>query len=99
MDEITIENAARAFYIHVWKDHGLRKFIISNRGTIIRDPFLGTINYEVKDISKFFHILPFRNSWSNGNNEFGFRIIFQSIYELFPERLGFLVTINRICYK
>ena len=31
MDGITIKNAARAFYIHVWKDHGLFNFIISNR--------------------------------------------------------------------
>ena len=36
MDGITIKNAARAFYIHVWKDHSLLNFIISNR----RRPFV-----------------------------------------------------------
>ena len=32
MDGITIKNGAKAFYIHVWKDHDLFNFIISNRG-------------------------------------------------------------------
>ena len=32
MDGITIKNAAMVFYIHVWKDHGLFNFIISDRG-------------------------------------------------------------------
>ena len=32
MDEITAKDAARAFYIHVWKNHGLLSFIISDRG-------------------------------------------------------------------
>ena len=32
MDGITAKDAARAFYIHVWKDHGLPSFIISDRG-------------------------------------------------------------------
>ena len=32
MDGITAKDAARAFYIHVWKDHGLPNFIISDRG-------------------------------------------------------------------
>ena len=31
MDEITAKDAARAFYIHVWKDHGLPNSIISDR--------------------------------------------------------------------
>ena len=51
------------------------------------------------DINRFFYNLPLKNWWSNGDNESGFRTIFQSIYELFPKRLGILVTINRICYK
>ena len=32
MDGIIIKDAARSFYIHVWKDHGLPNFIISDRG-------------------------------------------------------------------
>ena len=32
IDGITAKDAARAFYIHVWKDHGLFKFIIFDRG-------------------------------------------------------------------
>ena len=32
MDGITTKDAAKAFYIHVWKDHGLPSFIISDRG-------------------------------------------------------------------
>ena len=32
MDGITAKDAARAFYIHVWKDHGLPSFIIFDRG-------------------------------------------------------------------
>ena len=32
MDGITTKNAARAFYIHVWKDHGLPNSIIFDRG-------------------------------------------------------------------
>ena len=32
INEITAKDAARAFYIHVWKDHGLPNFIISDRG-------------------------------------------------------------------
>ena len=32
MDGITVKNVAKAFYIHVWKNHGLFNFIISNRG-------------------------------------------------------------------
>ena len=32
MDGITAKDAARAFYIHVWKDHGLPSSIISYRG-------------------------------------------------------------------
>ena len=32
MDGITAKDAAKAFYIHVWKDHGLPNFIIFDRG-------------------------------------------------------------------
>ena len=32
MDGITIKDAAKAFYIHIWKNHGLPNFIISDRG-------------------------------------------------------------------
>ena len=32
MDGITAKDAARAFYIHVWKNHGLHSSIISDRG-------------------------------------------------------------------
>ena len=32
MDEIIIKNSARDFHIHVWKNHDLFNFIISNRG-------------------------------------------------------------------
>ena len=32
IDGITAKDAARAFYIHVWKDHGLPSSIISDRG-------------------------------------------------------------------
>ena len=32
MDGITIKDAAKAFYIHIWKNHGLLNFIISDRG-------------------------------------------------------------------
>ena len=31
-DGIIIKNIARVFYIHVWKDHGLFNFVISNWG-------------------------------------------------------------------
>ena len=31
MDGMTIKNAAKVFYIHVWKNHGLFNFIISNQ--------------------------------------------------------------------
>ena len=31
-DGITAKDAVRAFYIHVWKDHGLPNFIIFDRG-------------------------------------------------------------------
>ena len=32
MDGITAKDAAKAFYIHIWKNHGLFSFIISDRG-------------------------------------------------------------------
>ena len=32
MDGITVKDAAKAFYIHIWKNHGLFNFIISDRG-------------------------------------------------------------------
>ena len=32
MDGITAKDAAKAFYIHIWKNHGLPSFIISDRG-------------------------------------------------------------------
>ena len=32
MDGITAKDAAKAFYIHIWKNHGLPNFIISDRG-------------------------------------------------------------------
>ena len=39
MDEITAEETAKAFYLHVWKDHGLPSSIISNRGTQFESHF------------------------------------------------------------
>ena len=32
MDGITVKNAAKAFYTHIWKNHGLPNSIISDRG-------------------------------------------------------------------
>ena len=39
MDGLTIKSSARAFYIHVWKNYGLLKFIISNLGRPVVNHF------------------------------------------------------------
>ena len=39
MDGITAKDAAKAFYIYVWKDHGLPSFIISGRGRLFVSHF------------------------------------------------------------
>ena len=40
MDWITAKDAAKAFYIHVWKNHGLFNFIIFDRGPPFVNHFL-----------------------------------------------------------
>ena len=58
MDEITIKNAARAFYIHVWKNHGLFNFVISYWGRPFVNHFweqLITRLWISTDFSTFYH--------------------------------------------
>ena len=98
MDGITVKNAAKAFYTHIWKNHGLFSFIIFYRGPNVRKLFLGPINHETRDKNRLFHGLPPRNRWANGNFELHSRTIPKSLCEFFTKRLGFLATFNRICY-
>ena len=39
MDGITAEDTAKAFYLHVWKDHGLPATIVTDRGTQFESHF------------------------------------------------------------
>ena len=58
MDGITVKNVARVFYIHVWKNHGLFNFIISNRGRPFVNHFWGQLITKLKisiDFSTIYH--------------------------------------------
>ena len=58
MDWITVKDVARAFYIHVWKDHGLPNFIFSNWGRPFVSSFweqLITMLRVSADLSTFYH--------------------------------------------
>ena len=58
MDGITVKDAAKAFYIHIWKNHGLFSFIISDRGRTFVSYFWDqlTTRLEIKaDLSTAYH--------------------------------------------
>ena len=44
IDGITAEDTAKAFYLHVWKDHGFPVSIITDRGTQFEKVIFG-MNY------------------------------------------------------
>ena len=58
MDGITAKDAAKAFYIHVWKNHGLFSFIISDRGRPFVNHFWEQLTTRLKistDFSTAYH--------------------------------------------
>ena len=58
MDGITAKNAAKVFYIHVWKIHGLFDFIIFNRGRPFVNHFWEQLITRLKisaDLSTAYH--------------------------------------------